>query len=204
MSTMFGQPDPRELERQRLMAQYGGQVPPVGIQGSAPAAPMPELRESSPLELQRINQAGRVDQQFSPVMQPTLQSSVNAMFQPQSGAMQKQIGNVTQGNVVNPPAPETTSEFMKSMGGGGTDWKGMAKDLAKGLKSSGLGSGQSLMNQEIENIGLLQQAKSPQMGIGAAMQQPQQQAGMSGAMQAITSGIGSEPAMLEMLKRMRR
>lgn len=207
---MNGQFDPRELERQRLMAQYGGQVPPVGMQGSAPAAPMPQIGQQSPLAMQRMNQAGGVGQQFSPVMQPTPQSSVNAMFAPQPGAMQQQIGGMTQGNIVKPPAPEQTDVVAAEMSkmrdepqnkAGGTDWKGMAKDLAKGLKASGFGK--SLYNQDIPNIGLLQEAQAPQMSVGAATSAAQPQ-GMSGAMQAITGGIGSQPTMVEMLKRMRR
>lgn len=209
---MNGQFDPRELERQRLMAQYGGQVPPVGMQGSAPAAPMPQIGQQSPLAMQRMNQAGGVGQQFSPVMQPTPQSSVNAMFAPQPGAMQQQIGGMTQGNIVKPPAPEQTDVVAAEMSkmrdepqnkAGGTDWKGMAKDLAKGLKASGFGSGESLMNQEIKNIGLLQEASAPAPTVGAATTAGQPQ-GMSAAMQAITGGIGTQPTMIDMLKRMRR
>ena len=195
--------DPRYLEEMRRREMMYGAQPPVGMAASAPPAPMPQLRESSPLELQRINQAGGVGQQFSPVMQPTPQSSVNAMFQPPVGGMQQQIGGMTQGNVVTPPAPESTSEFMAKMSPESSSGSFNSKALGKAL-SGAFKSGKGLYNQEIKNIGLLQQAQAPQMGIGAALQQPQQKPGISGAMQAITGGIGSQPQMLEMLKRMRR
>jgi len=196
----IGNYDPRyEEEMRRRMAMYG-QQPPVGIAGSVPPAPMPQLRESSPLELQRVNQVGGVGQQFSPVMQPTPQSSVNAMFQPPVGQMQQQIGSMTQGNVVQPPAPETTSQFMDKMGGqpsGGFDSKAFGKAMMSAAKG---------MNKEepIKNIGLLQQPQAPQPQMGMAAAMPAQAPGMSGAMQAIAGGIGSQPQMLEMLKRMRR
>lgn len=201
--------DPRELERQRLMAQYGGQFPPVGMAGSAPAAPAPQLGQQSPLAMQRMNQAGGVGQQFSPVMQPTQQSSINAMFQPQPGAMQQQIGGMTQGNVVQPPAPEKTDVVAAEMakmrqepqnaGGAGGGFN--SKQFGQAMMAAAKG-----MNKEekIKDIGLLQQPRAPQqIGMASAMQQPQP-VGMSGAMQAITGGIGSQPQMLEMLKRMRR
>ena len=197
----IGSYDPRYLEEmKRIQAMYGGNQPPVGMSASAPPVPMPQLRESSPLELQRINQAGNVGQQFSPVMQPTPQSSVNAMFQPPVGGMQQQIGGMTQGNVVTPPAPETTSQFMDKMSAepsSGFDSKALGKALSGWAKSAS-------KEEPIKNIGLLRQASAPQqMGMAASMQQPQQ-AGMSGAMQSISGGIGSQPTMIEMLKRMRR
>lgn len=73
----------------------------------------------------------------------------------------------------------------------GTDWKGMAKDLASGLKSSGMSTGGIMSQKEIKNIGLLQQPQAPQMpqqpiGMAAQAQQPQMSTGMQAVMGNMT------------------
>lgn len=191
-------------EEMRRLSQLYGQQPPMGMAGSVPPAPAPQLGQMSPLQQQNMQQPA-----FSPVMQQTPQGAVNSMFQPQQGAMQRQLAPIAQGNVVQPQQTDPVASEIDKMRqepqnqGGGADWKGMAKDLAKGLKSSGFGTGGIMSQKEIKNIGLLQEAKAP-VAIGTAANQNAQQPGMSAAMQAITGSIGSQPGMLEMLKRMRR
>lgn len=207
MSTMFGRPDPRELERQRLMAQYGSQ-PPMGVAGSMPAtpvAPLPSIPQTPPQPQPQMGMAGAQGPQgIGLSQQPVVPPAPRP--QPQGVGVANNLGAGQPGmqQVMEDPTVGRmgTEEAVKINGGEkGTDWKGMAKDLAKGLKAGGFGG--SLYNQEIKNIGLLQEAQAPQMSVGAATSAAQPQ-GMSGAMQAITGGIGSQPTMVEMLKRMRR
>lgn len=192
----------------RYLAMYGKQ-PPMGMAGSVPPAPMPQLRESSPLELQRINQAGNIGQQFSPVMQPTPQSSVNAMFQPPVGDMQKQIGGITQGNVVQPPSPEqadvVASEMAKMrqepQNKSGFDLKGLAKDLFGGKKNTAA-AGMITDLTPHSGAGVIMPKSAPQP-IGMQANQGQGQPSTQAAMSAITGGIGSTPQLEQMLKALR-
>lgn len=73
----------------------------------------------------------------------------------------------------------------------GPDWKGMAKDLASGLKSSEMSTGGIMSQKEIKNIGLLQQPQAAQMpqqpiGMAAQAQQPQMSTGMQAIMGNMT------------------
>jgi hypothetical protein len=115
--------------------------------------------------------------------------------------------SMSEGVAGNVPVSPMQQQAQGQLAPAGTDWKGMAKDLAKGLKSTDLASGGIMSQKDIPNIGLMQTPQAPQMqpqmGMAAnqGMGQPQ---GMSAAMQAISGGIGNQPGMLEMLKRMRR
>lgn len=188
--------DPFE-EQRRLQMMYGNQ-PPVGIAGSVPqqiVAPMPSIPQMPP---QPQPQMG-IGLSQQPVVPPAPQP------QPQGVS----VANNTAAS--QPSFQQSAEELQKAREMSafenaqmtGEAPKFNSKALGKAL-SGAFKSGQGLYNQEIKNIGLLREAQAPQMGVGAAMQQPQQQPGMSGAMQAISGGIGSQPQLLEMLKRMRR
>lgn len=201
--------DPRYLEEQRRRQMMYGAQPPVGIAGSVPqqtVAPMPSIPQMPPQPQPQMGMAAAQGPQGVGLSQ---QPVVPPAPQPQPQGVS--VANNTAAS--QPSFQQSAEELQKAremsafenaqMTGEAPEKKFNSKALGKAL-SGAFKSGQGLYNQEIQNIGLLREAQAPQMGVSAAMQQPQQQPGMSGAMQAITGGIGSQPQMLEMLKRMRR
>lgn len=96
--------------------------------------------------------------------------------------------NLTAGGVegIGGSVPMTPQAQMQSgsMAKSSPDWRGMAKDLGKGMTAM------KAADKEIKNIGLMQQAQAPQMPMGVAgnqtMGQPQ---GVSSAMQAIMQNM---------------
>jgi hypothetical protein len=198
-------------EEMRRLSQLYGQQPSMGMAGSVPPAPAQPMPAIQPMPMQQpkpqMGMAGAQGPQGigmaqQPVVPPAPQP------QPQGVGIANNLGAGQPGMQQAMEDPTVgrmgTEEAVKINGGEkSTDWKGMAKDLAKGLKSSGFGTGGIMSQKEIKNIGLLQEAKVP-VAIGTAANQNAQQPGMSAAMQAITGSIGSQPGMLEMLKRMRR
>jgi hypothetical protein len=198
-------------EEMRRLSQLYGQQPSMGMAGSVPPAPTQPMPAIQPMPMQQpqpqMGMAGAQGPQGigmaqQPVVPPAPQP------QPQGVGIANNLGAGQPGmqQVMQDPTVGRmgTEEAVKINGGEkSADWKGMAKDLAKGLKSSGFGTGGIMSQKEIKNIGLLQEAKAP-VAIGTAANQNAQQPGMSAAMQAITGSIGSQPGMLEMLKRMRR
>lgn len=79
----------------------------------------------------------------------------------------------------------------------GFDLKGFAQDLSKATKGTDFDFGESLYNQKINNIGLLQMPQAPQQAPTAPVvaAQPQQS-----AMQAIQGGMPSNPLLDQMLR----
>lgn len=203
----IGSYDPRYLEEQRRLQMMYGNQPPVGMAGSVPpqtVAPMPSIPQMPPQPQPQMGMAAAQGQQGiglsqQPVVPPAPQpqpQGVGVAFN--QGAGQPGMQQVMEDPTVGRMGVEETVG-VKGGEAGGFNSKALGKALSGAFKS-----GQGLYNQEIKNIGLLREAQAPQMGVGAAIQQPQQQPGMSGAMQAISGGIGSQPQLLEMLKRMRR
>lgn len=201
----IGSYDPRYLEEQRRRQMMYGNQPPVGMAGSVPpqqVAPMPSIPQMQPQPQPQMGMAGAQGAQGiglsqQPVVPPAPQpqpQGVGVAFN--QGAGQPGMQQVMEDPTVGRMGVEETVG-VKGGEAGGFNSKALGKALTGFAKAAS-------KEEKIKNIGLLQQPRAPQQtGIAAAMQQPQQP-GMSGAMQAITSGIGSQPAMLDMLKRMRR
>jgi hypothetical protein len=202
----IGSYDPRyEEEMRRRMAMYG-QQPPMGVAGSVPpqtVAPMPSIPQMPPQPQPQMGMAAAqgpqgIGMSQQPVVPPT------PMPQPQGvgiannlDAGQPGMQQVMEDPTVGRMGVEDTVG-IKGGEAGGFDSKALGKamvTLAKGMGGK---------DEPMKPLPMLNMPKPQQQDIGMAASMPPQQPGMSNAMQAIASGIGSQPQLLEMLKRMRR
>jgi hypothetical protein len=182
-------------EEMRRLSQLYGKQPSMGMAGSVPPAPAQPMPAIQPMPMQQpqpqMGMAGAQGPQgIGMAQQPVAQPA--PMPQPQGVGIANNLdaGQVGMQQAMEDPTVGRmgTEEAVKINGGEkGTDWKGMAKDLAKGLKSSGMSTGGIMSQKEIKNIGLLQEAKAPAaIGMAAQAQQPQMSTGMQAIMGNMT------------------